>query len=228
MNRQRHYSFIYNLQRITLLIFYATTAVAISIPLSMLVMGLSPNQLFPLVITLLAYIILVIVVGSMIHVISYIPFNLATAFDPIKNDIASGHISTIEELGARITSFTVAFYNFSFLDISYAYIQTEHSGLLGDQKNSQMKNILKERGILEKSRQTDLITREGKIMLEGKAYQLYILPIWLGEIWLGYMALLSEQRISRFFQRFLMEYEENFLDDQIMHLVRYNKLQKEC
>jgi hypothetical protein len=224
MNKLRHYSFIYNLQRITLLIFYATTCIAISIPLSMLVLGLSPNQLFPLVITLLAYIILVIVVGSMIHVISYIPFNLATAFDPIKNDIASGRIDTIEELGARITSFTVAFYNFSFLDISHAVIQTEQSGLLGDQKNSELEKILKERAILEKSKQTDHITPEGKITLEGKIYQLYILPIWLGETWLGYMALLSEKRISRFFQRFLMEYEENFLDDQIMHLVRFNKM----
>jgi len=37
------------------------------------------------------------------------------------------------------------------------------------------------------------------------------------------MAILSEKRISRFFQRFLMEYEENFLDDQIMHVVRMNK-----
>jgi len=226
MNRHHHYSFIYNLQRVTLLIFYATTSIAISIPLSMLVLGLSPNQLFPLVITLLAYIILVIVVGSMIHVISYIPFNMATAFDPIKNDIASGRIATIEELGARITSFTVTFYNFSFLDISHAFLQTEHSGLMGNQENSQLENILKEHDLLEKSRQTDHITAEGKIMLEGKAYQLYILPIWLGENWLGYMALLSEQRISRFFQRFLMEYEENFLDDQIMHLVRFNKMQK--
>ena len=166
MNRHRHYSFIYNLQRITLLIFYFTTSIAISIPLSILVLGLSPNQLFPLVVTLLAYIILVIVVGSMIHVISFIPFNLATAFDPIKNDIALGRIHTIEELGARITSFTVAFYNFSFLDISHAFLQTEHSGLLGYQKNDQLEKILKERSILEKSRQTEHITPEGKITLE--------------------------------------------------------------
>ena len=226
MNRHRHYSFIYNLQRITLLIFYFTTSIAISIPLSILVLGLSPNQLFPLVVTLLAYIILVIVVGSMIHVISFIPFNLATAFDPIKNDIALGRIHTIEELGARITSFTVAFYNFSFLDISHAFLQTEHSGLLGYQKNDQLEKILKERSILEKSRQTEHITPEGKITLDGKTYQLYILPIWLGERWLGFMALFSEKRISRFFQRFLMEYEENFLDDQIMHLVRFSKMRE--
>ncbi|MCD4709848.1 MAG: hypothetical protein K8R52_03315 [Bacteroidales bacterium] len=223
MNRRSSYSFIYNLQRIILLIFFVTTSIAISIPLARFVSKLSPNHLYPLVITLLVYIIVVVVVGSMIHVISYIPFNLAAAFDPIKNDIASGRISTIEQLGERITTFTVQFYNFSFLDISHAYIQTEGAGVMGHETNSQVENVLKEYKILEKSRELDQITRAGKISLPGKDYQLYILPIWFGEQWLGYMALLSEKRISRFFQRFLMEYEENFLDDQIMHLVKFNK-----
>jgi hypothetical protein len=37
------------------------------------------------------------------------------------------------------------------------------------------------------------------------------------------MALLSERPIRRFFRRFLMEYEGNFLDDQIMHVIRSQK-----
>jgi len=45
----------------------------------------------------------------------------------------------------------------------------------------------------------------------------------MGGTWLGYMALLSEKKISRFFRRFLTEYEENFLDDQIMNVVRFSK-----
>ncbi|MCK4880240.1 MAG: hypothetical protein KAS82_06260 [Bacteroidales bacterium] len=223
MTRHSSYSFIYNLQRIILLVFFVTTSIAISIPLAKLVTKLSPNHLYPLVITLLAYIIVVVVVGSMIHVISYIPFNLATAFDSIKNDIASGRINTIEQLGERITAFTVRFYNFSFLDISHAFLQTEGGEVMGHETNIQVENVLKEYKMLEKSRELDQITRAGKISLQGKNYQLYILPIWFGEQWLGYMALLSEKRISRFFQRFLMEYEENFLDDQIMHLVKFNK-----
>ena len=131
MNRRSSYSFIYNLQRIILLVFFTTTSIALSIPLAMLVVKLSPNHLYPLVITLLAYMILMIIIGAMIHVISYIPFNLATAFDPIKNDIAFGNITTLEELGERITSFTVQFYNFSFLDISHAYLETSESGIIG-------------------------------------------------------------------------------------------------
>ena len=223
MNRRSSYSFIYNLQRIILLVFFTTTSIAISIPLARLVLKLSPNQLYPLVIALLVYIILVIILGSMIYVISYIPFNLATAFDPIKNDIASGKINTIEELGERITAFTVQFYNFSFLDITHAYIEIEDSGVIGFESNTQLDKILKEYRMLDKSKVLDEITLAGKISLPERDYQLYILPLWLGENWLGYMALLSEKRISRFFQRFLMEYEGNFLDDQIMLVARMNK-----
>jgi len=220
MNRRSSYSFIYNLQRIILLVFFTTTSIALSIPLSKLVILLSPNQLYPLVITLLAYFILVIVIGAMIYVISYIPFNLATAFDPIKNDIATGKITTIEQLGKRITIFTVQFFNFSFLDISHAFIETEESGVIGFESNSQVDKVLKEYGLLDKSRELEEITLIGNISLPERNYQLYILPLWLGGTWLGYMALLSEKRISRFFLRFLTEYEENFLDDQIMHVVR--------
>jgi len=222
MTRRSSYSFIYNLQRIILLVFFSTTSIALSIPLALLVLKLSPNQLYPLVITLLVYIILAVVSGSLIHVISYIPFNLATAFDPIKNDIASGKISTIEDLGERITAFTVQFYNFSFLDITHAYIEIEESGIIGFESNTQLDKVLKEYRMLDKSKVLEEITLAGKISLPEHDYQLYILPLWLGESWLGYMALLSEKRISHFFQRFLMEYEGNFLDDQIMHVVRMN------
>ena len=222
MARRSSYSFIYNLQRIILLVFFTTTSIALSIPLAMLVMKLSPNQLYPLVITLLIYMVVVIILGAMIHVISYIPFNLATAFDPIKNDIASGKISTIEQLGERITSFTVQFYNFSFLDITHAYIEIEESGIIGFESNTPLSKVLNEYRMLDKSKVLEDLTLAGKISLPERDYQLYILPIWLGESWLGYMALLSEKKISRFFQRFLMEYEGNFLDDQIMNVVRFN------
>jgi hypothetical protein len=226
MNRRRSYSYIYNVQRIILLVFFVTTAIALSIPLTSMVLRLSPDLLYPVVVTLVSYVILVVILGSLIHVISFIPFNLATAFDPIKNDIAAGKISTMEQLGERITAFTVAFYNFSFLDISHAYLQTEGSGILAYEKSSQIDALLDELKMLEKSRELEEITRAGTVTLPDRDYHLYILPIWFGDQWLGYMALLSERKISHFFQRFLMEYEENFLDDQVMHLVRFNSKQE--
>ncbi|MDF1574655.1 MAG: hypothetical protein P1P86_05635 [Bacteroidales bacterium] len=223
MNRHRSYSMIYRLQRIILLVFYTTTCMALAILLALLVMKLLPGQPFALVITLLIYIILVIIAGSMIHVISYIPFNLSTAFDPIKNDIASGRIASLEELAERITRFTVEFYNFSFLDISHAFLETEKSGVIGFENNNQVDKVLRDQGILHQSKVLEEISPAGKISLPERDYHLYILPLRMGETWLGYMALLSEKRISRFFLRFLEEYEENFLDDQILHLVKLKK-----
>ena len=61
MSKRSSYSFIYNLQRVILLVFFTTTSIALSIPLVMLVERLFPNQLYPLLITLLIYISLVII-----------------------------------------------------------------------------------------------------------------------------------------------------------------------
>jgi len=223
MTRRRSYSYIYNVQRMILLIFYTTTAIALSIPLAKLMTILAPNHFFPLIIALLLYLVGVIVVGSLIHVISYIPFNLAASFDPIKNEIASGDIKSIDQLGKRITAFTVNFFNFSFLDITHAFIETADSGLISHEEAPGLVTVLEEYGMLEKSRELEEIIRAGEITLPEGTHQLYILPIWFGNHWLGYMALLSEKRISRFFLRFLSEYENNFLDDQIMHIVHYTK-----
>jgi hypothetical protein len=222
MGQSRSYSYIYRVQRIILLVFYTTTSISLGIPLIKLVTRLSPNHMYPLFVTLLLYMVLVVVVGALIHVISYIPFNLANAFDPVQNDIASGRIRTMDELGERLTEFTVQFYSFSFLDISHAYIQTEGSDVMGHEPNSVVEKVLKEYKMLRNSQELDGITRVGEISLPEGNHHLYILPIWFGTRWLGYMALLSRKRISPFFQRFLMEYEDNFLDDQVMLMMHYS------
>jgi hypothetical protein len=206
-----------------LLVFYTTTAIALSVPLAKGMMLLSPDHFFPVIIVLLLYLVGVIVFGSLIQVISYIPFNLAASFDPIKNEIASGEIESIDQLGKRITEFTVNFFNFSFLDITHAFMETEESGLISHEEIPGLVKVLEEYQMLEKSQELEELILAGEITLPEGAHQLYILPIWFGKRWLGYMALLSEKRISRFFLRFLSEYENNFLDDQIMHIVHYSK-----
>lgn len=216
MSRKRSYSVIYNVQRIILLVFFTTTAIALSIPLARLVTRLSPDNLFPLVATLLVYMALVIMIGSLIHVVSYIPFNLAAAFDPIKNDIASGKIADPDRLASRITAFTTEFFNFSFIDISHAFIQLEGTGLISHEPIDEMEESVEASGILERSRIMERLSRAGKIHFRDQEYHLYVLPFYFGDKWLGYMGLLTAKRLSRFFQRFLMEFEDDFLDDQIM------------
>jgi len=166
---------------------------------------------------------LVVVVGALIHVISYIPFNLANAFDPIQNDLASGRIRSMEDLCERITEFTVEFFSFSFLDITHAYIQIDQTEVLGHKPENLVDKVLTEYQMLRNSQELDGITRAGEISLPDGNHHLYILPISFGNRWLGYMALLSRKRIKRFFQRFLMEYEDNFLDQQVMLMMHYSK-----
>ena len=223
MSRQRSYSYIYNVQRIILLIFYTTTSIAISIPLMKLVNTIWPGNLFPLIITLIIYLILVVVLGALIYVISFIPFNLAASFDPIQNDLATGKIKNMDQLGKRITAFTVEFFNFSFLDISHAFIQTADSKLISHKDMPNVAKVLEEFEMLDKSKQMEDVIRAGELETPHGKYHLYVLPIWFGDQWLGYMALLSENRISHFFRRFLNDYENNFLDDPVMFLVHTMK-----
>lgn len=216
MTGHRSYSIIFKVQRIILLVFFTTTVIAVSIPLALLVTKLSPDNLFPLIATLVLYLVGMVVAGSVIHMVSYIPFNLASAFDPIKNKVASGAILQMDQLGKDICAFTTEFFNFSFLDIRLAFLHTENSEPVSNQELSTLTKTLESFGMLEKSKNLEDIILAGTIELEGKNYHLYVLPIWLGERWLGYIGLLSKRRITRFFQRFLMEYENNFLDDQIL------------
>jgi hypothetical protein len=214
-------SHIYNIQRIILLVFYSSTCIALAVPLVKGIMRLSPEDVFPVLLTLILYAILVVIIGSLIHVISYIPFHLAHAFDPIQNDIASHRIMRMDQLGERITRFTVDFFDFSFLDIAQAFMQTEGSDIMGHEPNRQVEEVLKEYQMLQNSQALEGITRAGEIELPEGNFQLYILPIRFENQWLGYLALISKRKISRFFQRFLMEYEDDFLDDQVMHLMSH-------
>jgi hypothetical protein len=79
---------------------------------------------------------------------------------------------------------------------------------------------MEEFGMLEMSRTLDDIVRAGKITEGGREYHLYVLPVRFGDRWLGYVGLMSRKRIGKFMRRFLIELENNFLDDQLMHVSR--------
>ena len=211
---------IYNVQRIIILVCYSITMMVLSIPLARLITTLFPDYLYPLAATLVLYIILAVVLGSLIHTIIYIPFHLAPAFDPIKNDIASGKIGDMEELGKRITEFMISFFDFSFLDIDFAFLYTEQTGPVSHEDLAAVYQEPGRSGWAEQSRKTEKVIYAGKIMFSKSDHHLYILPLWFGDRWLGYLGLLSRKPIGRFYREFLTEFENNFLDDQIVHVIQ--------
>lgn len=210
----------FRLQQAILMVLYTTSLVAISIPLIRLVIMLSPDHLFPLLATLLIYTAVGIVGGSLIHTISYIPNRLAAEFDPIKNDIATGAIKNQEELAMRLSDFVTHFFNFTFLDIAHAFLYTDKTGLVSCEELPKTRSAMEEADMLEKSKTLKEIHHAGKLTMGKEEFHLYILPIWLGDQWLGYMGLMSKRRIGKYFQKFLMDFENNYLDDQLMLVKR--------
>jgi hypothetical protein len=219
MKEQPRTKLIYRLQSIILLVFYTISMLALFIPLARGVAVLFPDHLYPFIVFSLLYVVLMVVAGGYLYTFSSIPSQLAAAFDPIKNGIASGEIRSLEVLGKNLSHFTVAFFNFAFLDINHAYLHTPTGGIHSNEDMKGLEVAMQQFGMLEMSRSLEEISRAGKVDHAGSSYHLYVLPIWFGNTWLGYMGLLSGRRIGRLAQRFLMEYENNFLDDQIMHVV---------
>jgi hypothetical protein len=211
---------IHKVQRFIIMTCYSLAMVALSIPLVRLVTMLSPDHLYPLLAVLVLYMAGVVVLGSIIHTFIYIPVNLAREFDPIKNAIAAGQIRDLEQLGKEVTAFTTRFFDFAFLDIDHAFIQAEKTGPVSHEDISEAYNILKSNDIPGRSRKMEAITRAGKLMLNGREFHLYILPIWFKNQWLGYMGLLTRQRIGWLHRRFLTDFENQFLDDQFMHVIQ--------
>jgi len=206
----------YRIERSVLTGFFLVSMVSLSFLLIRGILLLFPDQLYPLVAGLLLYTALTVVLGAYMHTISFIPYRLAGAFDPIKNDIASGVIRDEAQLARRITAFTVDFFDFAFLDIAHAFLHTERSGMVSHEELQSPERAMEAFGMLEMSKGLEGMVRAGKIDEGGKQYHLYILPLWFGERWLGYMGLLSPRRIGRFTRRYLEAFENNYLDDQLM------------
>jgi len=212
---------IQKVQRFIIMALYSLAMAALSIPLVKLVTTLSPDHLYPLLVTLLLYMAGVVVLGSIIHTFIYIPFNLAREFDPIKNAIAAGEISNPEQLGKEVTAFTTRFFDFAFLDIDHAFIHVGEAGPVSHEDLSGAYGVLESNDIPGQSRKLESVTRAGKLILDGKEFHLYILPIWFRDRWLGYMGLLTRQRIGWLHRRFLTDFENQFLDDQFMHVIQH-------
>ena len=134
--------------------------------------------------------------------------------------LRNGKLRSVEELGKRLTKFTVRFFDFAFLDIDDAFLHTEHTGPVSHEDLAGALTAMEKLGMLDKSKNLQEIILAGKITVGNREFNLYVLPIWFGERWLGYMGLFSRKRISRFYQKFLMEFENNFLDDQLMHVIQ--------
>jgi hypothetical protein len=75
--------------------------------------------------------------------------------------------------------------------------------------------------ILDESKATENCIQAGKFLVGKKHYHLYIIPIWFGEEWLGYIGIFTERKLGKLFRAFLSDFENNYVDDQLKHVLNF-------
>ncbi len=62
-----------------------------------------------------------------------------------------------------------------------------------------------------------------KVKISDATYHLYVLPIQFGEDWLGYVGLLSTNKLLKLFRSFLAGFEDTCIDDQVVHVLGFKE-----
>lgn len=214
MKKIKH-SFI---ERFQLTVFTLTFIVSAIFIFCLLCWLLQSIPVIAIVIISLIYLLSTIIVWSYLYVLFSIPSNLSRKFDRIKNEIASGKIKAVKEFSTRFCTFLIEFYNFSFFDIEHAAIKirdTDHcfssQDFWGCLDWNLVENILM---------QSEELLFHGKVLISDKNYFGYSIPIIFGEEFLGYFTVFTPRRLGKLMQRLLIDLENDFVDDQLVHIMR--------
>ena len=217
--RPRSFSILYGIQRTLLSIFYLISAVTVFWLIFYLLNDVLQSGGTVMILVSIVYLVLIVLGYSIIHVISYIPSNLAGAFDPLKNGIADRSIETSEDFAGKLAEFMCSFFDFAFFDIQHAMVSI-HGQKLVSSSGLDMKKTDLETGKLEDFAGSLKDTAYyGKIKTDSGAHHLYVIPIIFGDRRLGFIGLTTQQKLWRIFIHFLNEFENDFVDDQVVHML---------
>jgi len=221
--RPKSFSILYGIQRSFLTLFYLISVIAVFWVIFYLlheVLEMGGSVIIPVS---LGYLVIVVLVFSLIQVISYIPANLAGSFDPVKNGIADGSISSSADLSKVLADFMCSFFNFAFFDIEYAMV-----GISGNEPLSSGSVDIIEPGFkpddLEiMSRSLDKTTYFRKMETDSGFLHFYLIPMIFGDRRIGYIAVGTKQKLWNMFIQLLNEFENDYVDDQVIHILELQK-----
>jgi hypothetical protein len=226
--KNSYYEILYGFRKRIFLTFYT-----LSFIFTMILLLLAINSEFsiaPKIQLLIGFLMTIAAVigGGILSVYFDLPA-ISAEFDEIKNDIAKKIIKSPEEFGYRLTKLLCKFFNFQFFNIEYSFIK-----IIGAQYvysnpeliklgNLNLENISND--LINKSKNTEEVFFYDKFKVNSQNNYLYILPIWFGDDWLGFIGILSHRKVNKLFLRFLNNFENEYIDDQIVHVLDYKKSQ---
>lgn len=145
--------------------------------------------------------------SSYIYVVFSLPYMLLKDFDKIKNKLALHTYKTVSEFQEDISDFLLRFYRFPGLS------------LLGGEFHFKNANLIKKN---TPSLEIENLNRKSKKFTIHKlkhGQQAIYIPIEIEGVYLGYMLLYTEKYSLPFFADILNNFENQNLDDQLLHLM---------
>ena len=154
-----------------------------------------------------------------------LPSGMARAFDPIKNKIASRQIASAEDFTSAIGKFMVDYFSFFRFDVMA--VQVGIKGRKAIVFPDEFRQCTPDETELQtKSMATEEVLYNGTSTLKDRKCHNYIIPIWFGKEWLGYICVFSDTHLSKINLNFLKEFEELYVDDQLMHVLYYDSMKQ--
>jgi len=171
----------------------------------LLVYFLFDNAILWYIPTFIFGIVISIFIGSFVHVVLSIPFKLSQEYDAIKNKVALNEYQSLQEFQEEVACFMIRFFNFKGVDIIGGKFHFEGC-------NTTIKDCDVDFAHLTKADFTKY-----KIRLKGN-HKAFYLPIDLGNRHLGSMILITKGYTLPIFYSILQDFENYYLDDQLMIL----------
>lgn len=176
-----------------------------------------PNSVNILVVVLM--VLVFVFVGSYFYLIVCLPDRLSRTFDVVRNDIASGKITTEEQFAKRVNEFLMKQFNFVFLDVEYSAVGISDSQKVYFTSDFPKELIGDAKKIFKKSSETEDVIYEGFDKYQEKKSYKYIIPIFFGNRNLGFMYVLTNKKLNPLFKGILSDFEDLYVDDQLLHVL---------
>ncbi len=222
------FELFYGVRRLILLTFYIVSVVALG---SVIVVLLNTAGVAPPIQVLVVLLLSVVSIGggAFLYVMLELP-QIGYSFDQIKNDIAAGRMRTANQFSQRLVTLLCRHFSFAFFATEYAFIKVQQEKpVASDPAVLAALSADDLARLLTLSQETEAVIYVGKYDVAGKGYHLHLVPIYFGQRWLGYIGLLTHQKLWRIFTHFLVDFENNYVDDQLVHVLDLQKqaLQKQ-
>jgi len=146
-----------------------------------------------------------------LYVVFSLPFMLQKDFDLIKNKLALHRYSSVGAFQADIADFVLSFYRFPGLTVLGGDFHFKNANLLKkDTQSFDLVNI-------------DLNSSKSSIHKLKNGQKAIFIPVEIEGVYLGYMLLYTAKYSLPFFPDVLRNFENENLDDQLLHLIHQLK-----